>query len=215
MGPQPILRAKKSHTFLRPFTVLTGNTRFLIQKSTNFQTLKEKEEKKNTKAFKSKNFRLRNILPSQKKDTPRATEKMEQPKPATEQATRASGQETDTKLDPKEAGHASNGDGKWTSLVIGSESQNESQSEEQTQTQAQTQTEPSTTRVASPSLRKSVSWSPELVTEPPAMSYPSGSSPYVSSSPVPSSSFSFKGKVFSVSIRICIRTSFGIDGISV
>jgi hypothetical protein len=132
---------------------------------------------------------------------------------------RAPGQDPDLKHDPKEAGHATNGDGKWTSLVIGSESQNESQSEGQTQ--AQTQTEPSTTRMASPGSRKSVRWSPELVTESPAMSYSSGSSPYVSSSPVPSSSlvpsssFSFKGKVFSVSIRICLRTSFGIDGISV
>jgi len=138
---------------------------------------------------------------------------MEQPKTEKEQAIRAPGQDPDLKLDPKEAGHATNGDGKWTSLVIGSESQSESQSEGQTQ--AQTQTEPSTTRMASLGSRKSVRWSPELVTESPAMSYPSGSSPYVSSSPVPSSSFSFKGKVFSVSIRICLRTSFGIDGISV
>lgn len=115
----------------------------------------------------------------------------------------------DPKSDPIEAGHAANGDGKWTSLVIGSESQNESQSEEHTQ--AQTQTEPSTTPIASPGSRKSVRWSPELVTESPAMSYPSGSSPYVSSSPVPSSSFSLKGKVFSVSIFICLRTSFGIE----
>ncbi|KAE7999988.1 hypothetical protein FH972_004360 [Carpinus fangiana] len=121
---------------------------------------------------------------------------MEQPKLATEQATRASGQETDPKLDPKEVGHAANGDGKWTSLVIGSESQNESLSEEQTR--AQTQTEPPTTRAASPTSRKSVSWSPELVMESPAMSYPRGSSPYVSPSPVPSPSFSFKDTVDTV-----------------
>ncbi|GLT73511.1 hypothetical protein SLA2020_453640 [Shorea laevis] len=121
---------------------------------------------------------------------------MEQPKPETEKATRAPGMDPDPKSDPIEAGHAANGDGKWTSLVIGSESQNESQSEEHTQ--AQTQTEPSTTPIASPGSRKSVRWSPELVTESPAMSYPSGSSPYVSSSPVPSSSFSLKDTVGTV-----------------
>lgn len=120
---------------------------------------------------------------------------MEQSKPEAEQSPRAAGQGPDPKLDTKEAGHAANGDDKWTSFVMGSESQQESQSPSQGLTQSPT--EPSTNRAASPGSRKSVHWSPELVTESPAMSYPSGSSPYVSS-PAPSSSFSFKDTVDNV-----------------
>lgn len=111
---------------------------------------------------------------------------MEQPKSETEQSSQTPIQDPNPKPDPKETSHSPNGDGKWTSFVMASESQNE----------IQTQTEPSTTPTAS---RKSVHWSPELVTESSAMSSPHGSNnPYVSPSPASSSSFSFKGKLFSL-----------------
>ena len=95
------------------------------------------------------------------------------------------------KLDSKESGHAPNGDGKWTSFVMGSESQKD-------QDQDQSQSEVSGNRTPSSGSRKSVHWSPELVTESSAsnMHSPHGSNnnPYFSPSPVPSSSsFSVKG----------------------
>lgn len=112
---------------------------------------------------------------------------MEQPKPEpeTEHATQAPVQDPNQKPDPKEESHAPNGDGKWTSFVMESESQNE------------TQNEPSPNRIASSGSRKSVHWSPELVTESSAMSSPHESNPYVSTARAPSSSFSLKGIVFS------------------
>ncbi|KAG2724974.1 hypothetical protein I3843_01G044700 [Carya illinoinensis] len=111
---------------------------------------------------------------------------MEHPKSETEQSSQTPIQDPNPKPDPKETSHSPNGDGKWTSFVMASESQNE----------IQTQTEPSTTPTAS---RKSVHWSPELVTGSSAMSSPHGSNnPYVSPSPAPSSSFSFKDSMDSV-----------------
>uniref|UniRef100_A0A2N9ENT6 Uncharacterized protein n=1 Tax=Fagus sylvatica TaxID=28930 RepID=A0A2N9ENT6_FAGSY len=86
------------------------------------------------------------------------------------------------KLDSKESGHAPNGDGKWTSFVMGSESQKD-------QDQDQSQSEVSGNRTPSTGSRKSVHWSPELVTESSAsnMHSPHGSNnnPYFSPSPVP------------------------------
>ncbi|KAB1214529.1 GLABRA2 expression modulator [Morella rubra] len=113
---------------------------------------------------------------------------MEQPKPEpeTEHATQAPVQDPNQKPDPKEASHAPNGDGKWTSFVMESESQNE------------TQNEPSPNRIASSGSRKSVHWSPELVTESSAMSSPHESNPYVSTARAPSSSFSLKDTVSTV-----------------
>lgn len=100
------------------------------------------------------------------------------------------------KLDSKESGHAPNGDGKWTSFVMGSESQKD-------QDQDQSQSEVSGNRTPSTGSRKSVHWSPELVTESSAsnMHSPHGSNnnPYFSPSPVPSSSsFSVKDTMDSV-----------------
>lgn len=69
-----------------------------------------------TQSIQIEKFQIKKI---QNNDTPRATDKMEQPKSETEQAMRAPGQDPDLKHDPKGAGHATNGDGKWTSLVIG------------------------------------------------------------------------------------------------
>lgn len=113
--------------------------------------------------------------------------KMENPRPEAE--------ETATNAHSKEPGHEPSGDTKRTSLVLGSESPNVI--ENQTPTLAET--EPSTNRTAS---RKSVHWSPELVTESSTMSSPHGSNSYASPSPVPSSSsFSFKGNSILVFIR--------------
>ena len=112
------------------------------------------------------------------------------------------------KLDSKESGHAPNGDGKWTSFVMGSESQKD-------QDQDQSQSEVSGNRTPSSGSRKSVHWSPELVTESSAsnMHSPHGSNnnPYFSPSPVPSSSsFSVKGNRISPFLYVYIYIRFGL-----
>lgn len=137
---------------------------------------------------------------------------MEQtPKAEAEQKTGHDAQPSPT-LDPKtgDGDHhnrdAPNGDANTGSFVMGSDSQTE-------QLQAAQRTG---------SARKSVHWSPELVTESHASSnnsnhdnnnvYLDGSNPYVSSSPAPSSSsssFSFKGKCLHT-LRIYIYTPIDV-----
>ncbi|KAH7520473.1 hypothetical protein FEM48_Zijuj08G0147600 [Ziziphus jujuba var. spinosa] len=112
---------------------------------------------------------------------------MEQPKPAETEQKPPHTPSSDPNPDTKEKGNATNGDGKWGSFVMGSE----------TRTQTQTQTT-GTASNSSPTAagRKSVRWSPELVSETTysndSASYPHGSNPYVASSPASSSSFNFK-----------------------
>lgn len=112
---------------------------------------------------------------------------MEQPKSAeTEQKPAHSDPHPNPNPDPNAHINAPNGDGSWGSLVMGSESQT-----------------PTTVTAENPNPmaagRKSVRWSPELVSESTysndSTSYPYGSNPYVASSPspAPSSSFNFKG----------------------
>ncbi|XP_030922761.1 GLABRA2 expression modulator [Quercus robur] len=124
---------------------------------------------------------------------------MEQPKPETEQAT---GNDPSPKPESKGSDHAPNGDGKWTSFVLGSESQTQSQD------QVQSPREGSPTKTASSGSRKSVHWSPELVRESSTISSPHGSnnnnynnSYYVSSSPTDQSSSSFNVKDTMDSVR--------------
>ena len=132
---------------------------------------------------------------------------MEQPKPETEQAT---GNDPTPKPESKGSDHAPNGDGKWTSFVLGSESQTQSQD------QVQSPREGSPTKTASSGSRKSVHWSPELVRESSTISSPHGSnnnnnnnSYYVSPSPTDQSSSSFKVKgiplFLSLSLSVRIR----------
>ena len=87
--------------------------------------------------------------------------------------------------DTKDSAQAPNGDGSWTSLAVGSEPKSAVPSENQA-------ADSSTNRSPTGS-KKSVRWSPELVSESTytssAGTSPDGSNPYVASS----SSFSFKG----------------------
>lgn len=128
---------------------------------------------------------------------------MEQPKPETEQAT---GNDPNPKPESKGSDHSPNGDGKWTSFVLGSESQTQSQD------QAQSPREGSPTKTASSGSRKSVHWSPELVTESSTISSPHGSnnnnynnSYYISPSPTDQSSSSFNVKGIPLFLSLSIR----------
>ena len=130
---------------------------------------------------------------------------MEQPKPETEQAT---GNDPSPKPESKGSDHAPNGDGKWTSFVLGSESQTQSQD------QVQSPREGSPTKTASSGSRKSVHWSPELVRESSTISSPHGSnnnnynnSYYVSSSPTDQSSSSFNVKGIPLSLSLSLYVS--------
>ncbi|KAF4348925.1 hypothetical protein CsatB_023919 [Cannabis sativa] len=98
--------------------------------------------------------------------------------------------------DSKDSLHAPNGDGGWASVEMGSEPQH------QAPPPTENQADPSTNRSPTGS-KKSVRWSPELVSESTytnsAATSPDRSNPYVASSPVPpSSSLSFKDSVASV-----------------
>lgn len=130
---------------------------------------------------------------------------MEQAKPETEQAT---GNDPKAKPESKGSDHAPNGDGKWTSFVLGSESQTP-----QSQDQVESPREGSLTKAASSGARKSVHWSPELVRESSTVSSPHGSNNntyYVPPSPSDQSSSSinvkgiplFLSRSLSLSIRI-------------
>ncbi|XP_021802910.1 GLABRA2 expression modulator [Prunus avium] len=114
---------------------------------------------------------------------------MDPPKPVSEAEakTQASNQTQDPK--PKAAGEALDGDQNWATFVMGSE--------------AQTQTEASGTPTGS-GPKKSVHWSPKLVSEShnssagAASDSHQGSNPYVAPSPMLTSSFSFKDSVETV-----------------
>lgn len=118
---------------------------------------------------------------------------MEQPKTVeTEQKPNTPTQDPHPNPDPKEtSSNAPNGDRSWGSFVMGSESQ--------AQAQPQNQADEALDQAAQMSSRKSVHWSPELVSESTfsdnSTSYPQGSNPYIASSPAsaPNSSFNFKG----------------------
>ncbi|PON84779.1 GRAM domain containing protein [Trema orientale] len=122
---------------------------------------------------------------------------MEEAKPVeTEKKPQNPGQDPHPNPDPKDLGKAPNGDGSWASVAIGSESQS------QAPTENAAAADPSTIRSPTGS-KKSVRWSPELVSESTysnsAATFPDGSNPYVASSPAPpSSSFSFKDSVASM-----------------
>lgn len=94
--------------------------------------------------------------------------------------------------DPKPADHAPDGDGRSgdsSSVVPGSESQAQNQSESEEKV---AQAEQSLNRTSSVS-KKSVRWSPDLVTETPAGNQSSNS--YVVPSPASSLPFSMKGNM--------------------
>ncbi|KAJ7943708.1 GLABRA2 expression modulator-like [Quillaja saponaria] len=110
---------------------------------------------------------------------------MEQAKPETEQKeqTPVPVQDPEKKPDPKDSGHAQNGDGKEESFVIGSESEKEQSLDRS---------------LSSSASKKSVHWSPELVTESTGVPSAHESNPYVTASPMPASSFSIKDTVGTV-----------------
>lgn len=118
---------------------------------------------------------------------------MEEPKPAeTEKKLQNPIQDQHPTPDPKDSGHTPNGDGGWASVEMGSESQH------QAPPPTENQADPTTNRSPTGS-KKSVRWSPELVSESTytnsAATSPDRPNPYVASSPAPpsSSSLSFKG----------------------
>lgn len=131
---------------------------------------------------------------------------MEEPKPSeTEKKPQDPVEDPNLNPDPKESGKAVNGDGERGGVAVGSESE----------------ADQSTSRSPSGS-KKSVRWSPELVSESTYNSTSSdGSNPYVTSSPAnsssaaSSSSFSLKGAylrveyVFSI-ICVCIRVCVNV-----
>ncbi|XP_024027938.1 GLABRA2 expression modulator [Morus notabilis] len=108
---------------------------------------------------------------------------MEKPKPSeTEKKPPDPVEDSNLNPDPKESGKAVNGDGERGGLAVGSESE----------------ADQSTNRSPSGS-KKSVRWSPELVSESTYnITSSDGSNPYVASSPANSSSFSFNETVSSV-----------------
>lgn len=117
---------------------------------------------------------------------------MDQPKPVSEAEAKTQAPNQTQGPNPKAAGEALTGDQNWATFVMGS--------------QAQTQTEASGTPTGS-GPKKSVHWSPELVSESHNISAGAasdshqGSNPYVAPSPMLTSSFSFKGSI-SVILRV-------------
>ncbi|XP_038694656.1 putative GEM-like protein 3 isoform X1 [Tripterygium wilfordii] len=94
---------------------------------------------------------------------------------------------------------APSGDGNWATFVMGSENTSQAETEKRSQVKNEVLEFANSTG----SVRKSVSWSPELVSESAAPNTHSRnvideSSSYVSFSPAPDSSFSFKETVVSV-----------------
>ena len=112
---------------------------------------------------------------------------MEQSKSEIEQNEQSKVQEHGPKSDPKESGHVTIGDEK---AGIGAEA---SGSEPVSDSQAQTDQAMERT-ASSGSTKKSVRWSPDLVTESTFEPSPQASHPYAYSSPMSQSSFSVKGK---------------------
>ncbi|KAK9285939.1 hypothetical protein L1049_025141 [Liquidambar formosana] len=113
---------------------------------------------------------------------------MEQPKAEADQSAQLPGHDPVPQPDPKEGGDISNGEGKWGSFVMGSESETSEQS---------------TPSRKGSITQKTVRWSPELVSESPTKvaettMASTGSNPYVAPSPAQSSSSSFKDTMGSV-----------------
>ncbi|KAI4328151.1 hypothetical protein L6164_020532 [Bauhinia variegata] len=118
---------------------------------------------------------------------------MEHPKPESEPNGETKVREPEQKSDPKDSGRLANGDANAGSVVKGSGS------EPEPETKSLSQLNQSIERLASPgSIKKSVHWSPELVTESTFVSSPQGDEPRYSFSPASSSSFSVRDSVVNV-----------------
>ncbi|KAJ7953539.1 GLABRA2 expression modulator-like [Quillaja saponaria] len=112
---------------------------------------------------------------------------MEKPKPDTDQKEKTPVQDPKQKSDPKDSGHPQNGKGQTGSFVMGPEPESQNQKEQSVDHW-----------LSSSVSKKSVHWSPELVTESTDVPSSHESNPYVTSSPMPESSFSVKNTMGTV-----------------